>query len=390
MRHQMFLTIAAVTFALALTRPTAAADHIDGPSTTNDPPTDITDLYVFPSPEHPDRLVLVMDIFPNAGASAWFSDALEYRFRMRPVSISGTGADASFKVADQEIVFSCTFTNLIEDGDLKTQHGSCKTTPQGELEVTVNQIVTERDYSVSGVRVFAGLRLDPFFIDAKGIVVSKHTGKLSFTGVNSLNGLNCLSIIFEFDTAKFLPNPKGMYGVVAEIRTQGKKPILLDTFGRPEVTNVILNNATFDKSNKAIDVRDLYNRQDLFGEPGAYAEAIRSRFNANLHRLDSLDGNIDWPMTDDVHPLTNLHMLDFTVIDLAKPVGTGSWFEIERAIVIGDHQHETGGGRWLNDDISDLQYTFLIARGRENIGDDVDQATKPATNRFPYLQEPLK
>jgi hypothetical protein len=101
-----------------------------------------------------------------------------------------------------------------------------------------------------------------------------------------------------------------------------------------------------------------------------------------------LDGRVDWPLQNDVHPLAALQQADFTVIDLSKPVSDGSWFEIERAVTEG-RQHETGGGRWLNDDICDIQFSFLIARDRKRIGDGVDQATEPASEMFPYLRDPL-
>ena len=35
--------------------------HISGPRAMAEPITDITDLYAFPSPEHPGRLVLVLN-----------------------------------------------------------------------------------------------------------------------------------------------------------------------------------------------------------------------------------------------------------------------------------------------------------------------------------------
>ena len=37
------------------------SDHISGPRALADPIADITDVYAFPSPEHPGHLVLVMD-----------------------------------------------------------------------------------------------------------------------------------------------------------------------------------------------------------------------------------------------------------------------------------------------------------------------------------------
>jgi hypothetical protein len=50
------------------------SDHGSGPRAAADPVVDITDMYVFPSPQRPGYLVLVMNVFPFAGPSAFFSD----------------------------------------------------------------------------------------------------------------------------------------------------------------------------------------------------------------------------------------------------------------------------------------------------------------------------
>ena len=67
------------------------ADHFSGPRAIADPAADIADLYVFPSPERPGHLVLVLTVFPAAAPGALFSDAVAYRFRLRPVTISAAG-----------------------------------------------------------------------------------------------------------------------------------------------------------------------------------------------------------------------------------------------------------------------------------------------------------
>ena len=52
----------------------------------DDPAVDLTDLFAFPSPARPEHLVLIMDAFPLAGPRAMFSDAVSYRFRLRPLT----------------------------------------------------------------------------------------------------------------------------------------------------------------------------------------------------------------------------------------------------------------------------------------------------------------
>ena len=67
------------------------SDHFSGPAVMSDPSVDITDFYAFPSPERPANLVLIMNVFPLATPHALFSDVVTYRFRLRPLSRSGSG-----------------------------------------------------------------------------------------------------------------------------------------------------------------------------------------------------------------------------------------------------------------------------------------------------------
>ena len=62
------------------------SDHISGPRALADPIADITDVYAFPSPETPGRLVLVLNTLPMAKPSDLFSAGLLYRFRLRPLT----------------------------------------------------------------------------------------------------------------------------------------------------------------------------------------------------------------------------------------------------------------------------------------------------------------
>src|ERR1700731_853820 len=100
------------------------SDHISGPRAIADPVIDITDVYAFPCPESPRHLVLIMNVFPYAGPSALFSDAVIYRLRVRSVSVA-PGARA-FDLAAEEAVIDFTFDAT------QPQEGRC-TLPTGEV-----------------------------------------------------------------------------------------------------------------------------------------------------------------------------------------------------------------------------------------------------------------
>jgi hypothetical protein len=98
---------------------------------------------------------------------------------------------------------------------------------------------------------------------------------------------------------------------------------------------------------------------------------------------------IDWPPDEHGnHPLTELLLADFLVVDTSKPFTDGGYLEIERALLAG-RAHTTCGGRPLNDDIVDILYTLLVG-GVDGppISDGVDHATQSAGRTFPYLCRP--
>ena len=124
--------------------------------------------------------------------------------------------------------------------------------------------------------------------------------------------------------------------------------------------------------------------------PAHVYEGVAARLNANLAFWDGLDGKVDWPPDEGgAHPLTELVLADYLVLDLAKPyVEQGSFLEIELAARRGE-KHRTCGGRALNDDVMDRIFTLLIAGGNgPSIRDGVDHSSRPASRTFPYLAAP--
>src|SRR6476620_7614130 len=144
-------------------------DHNNSPRGVAEPAIDIDDSYVFPSPSRPGRLVLVMTVFPNAQPGALFSDAANYRFRLRPLTIPFNGPGSRFEVGTDEYDVTCTFAAPVttdDAGDL-LQEGSC-TRPNG---TSVSFLVNgEEGEEAPGARVYAWLRMDPLFNDSTAYV----------------------------------------------------------------------------------------------------------------------------------------------------------------------------------------------------------------------------
>ena len=364
--------------------------HISGPRAMAEPAADITDLYAFPSPEHPGRVVLVLNTLPFAPPSAVFSDGLIYRFRLRPLTVNAREAPVPFAADGEEAVIDCVFSAPVDrrGANGPEQEGTCWL-PAGEaVPARVND---ERGGRARGVRVFAGPRWDPFILDAPAALNTIATGRLAFTdpGAIYLDGKNVLSVVVEVDCARLLGGA-ALFAVVAETLTRGSLNVRLERAGRPEVQNLMLAPKQFDPVNRDLEIRDLYNMEDAFHLSSTYEGAYRARLNANLAFWDGLDGKTDWPAGGDgAHPLTGLMLADYLVVDAAKPYAErGSFLEIEFAARRGE-AHRTCGGRALNDDVMDTIFTLLVNAGNGPvIRDGVDRATRPASCEFPYLAPP--
>ncbi len=358
------------------------SDHISGPRALSDPIADITDVYAFPSPEDPSRLVLVLDTLPMAKPTDLFSAGLLYRFRLRPLTPHADASQWGFVAGAEELVLDCVFGAPEHDGPDHVQHGTCVAPGGEEVRFRVND---EAGGAAGGVRVFAGVRWDPFIMDARAALATLATHELAFTDHGSifLDGKNVLSIVIEIDIALLPGGP--LVGVVAETLTSGEFNVRIERVGRPEVKNMMLAPREFDPVNRDLEIRDLYNMEDVFNPGESYAGAFRARLDANLAFWDGLDGKQDWPIGDDGrHPLTELVLGDYLVVDTTKAyVEQGSYLEIELAARRGE-PHATCGGRTLNDDVMDTIFTQLVNAGLgPTVRDGVDAATHPATTSFP-------
>ena len=355
------------------------SDHISGPRAIADPVIDITDVYAFPCPESPRHLVLVMNVFPYAGPSAAFSDAVIYRLRVRSVSIAPDGR--AFAVSADEATFDCTFSG--------TQPQECRCTPPTG-DVVAFPVNEGSGGTAKGLQIYAGQRSDPFFLDGPMAERTIATRQLSFKEVGSdrLYGKNVLSIVLRIEWPTLLKGGP-MFAVVGETLSAGKRPVRLERVGRPEIKNITLSAKIFDTVNRDLEIRDIYNEEDAFNLFKHYVGAYRARLNANLAFFDGLDGKVDWPLDQrGNHPLTELLLADFLVVDASKPLSEMSYFEIEQSMLEG-RPHATCGGRWLNEDLVDSLLTLYVNAGKgPRIRDGVDAPIAWSSKKFPYMAPP--
>jgi|SRR5688572_20654288 len=145
-------TLAAV-LALGVPIAALAADHLDSADAVanNEPSADITDLYAWMTADAT-KLNLVAAVSANAGPNAVFSDAVIYQFAV--------SSSASFGAPQQSTLVTCKF---IDGTNIECWAGNDYVV--GNPSDT-RGIVSDR----GGLRVFAGRRDDPFFLEYNGFL----------------------------------------------------------------------------------------------------------------------------------------------------------------------------------------------------------------------------
>lgn len=195
MRTTFLKWLAVVGGACAVTavihpRLALSADHLDAPATMAEPTADINDVYAFlDKPGDPaTNVVFAMTVYPAAPADAKFSDSVQY--------VLHTQSGASFGATTTDLNIICQFD--------AAQTISCWA---GANEyVTGNASGEGGITSASGkLKVFAGLRADPFFFNLHGFTNTVTTvDKAADAGVLQFNPQGCPDLTVLPGTASFL------------------------------------------------------------------------------------------------------------------------------------------------------------------------------------------
>ena len=210
----------AATFAIVVAPYMAnAADHTDAPNLTADPASDITDLFAWTS-EDTEKLNLILNVFPFAAEGAGFSDATQYVFHVN----SGTeyGGDQT------ETQILCQFYSA------------------DAIECWVGDEYVAGDASdVTGIvsdsgalRIFAGMRNDPFFMEFAGFTATVET-VVSVAGDLTFDEAGCPAL--DADTSSAL---------VEQLQSGPDGSPASDTLAGQNVMSLVLQ---IDKNLVAID-----------------------------------------------------------------------------------------------------------------------------------------
>ena len=175
--------IGAAVAVLMPERSVTAADHLDPPArsdplvdATPDRAADIADIYAFHTAS---TLTLVLTF---GGPQATNLPAIYDRDVLYKLNISNAGSPT-----DAEIPITIRF------GQAGANNGVQVTGIPGSGGPIVGSVETE--IVQNGIRVFAGLRDDPFFFDSQGLRESRATGTLSFNRNRDFFGAKNITVV---------------------------------------------------------------------------------------------------------------------------------------------------------------------------------------------------
>lgn len=215
--------------------PVRAADAIDSPTTIRMPSADVADTYLFPSPNTPGNVVVVMDVSPNlpagSNSSAVFDQHVLYQMKFdNRISAEAQGAPPT---EDLVIQFSVGAASGGQQQQILV-YGPAAPNVTGANSSLIAQTGTgflNQPFQTSnGMSVFAGVREDPFFFDynqfysmfpdranstAQSCLPASFGGNATCPqgfnnpGTDTQAGKNVLAIVVELPMAMLMPSGTG-------------------------------------------------------------------------------------------------------------------------------------------------------------------------------------
>ncbi len=214
----LLLPIAAIAAALSL--PTGwltAADHRDSAALTASPAEDIADVYVFQSPENAGNTVFALTVSglipPSEAMDTHFDPEVLYQWKI------DTDGDAVENLVIQAYVTGDPGNQVMHfrGPAVPVQIGTFNRVLDGPdiASVAVSNGAAPIIAENQGVKVYAGVRDDPFFFDLAQFnqIIAGQASGFNDPGTDSLAGTNVLAIVIELPTSRLGGNSQlGVWG----------------------------------------------------------------------------------------------------------------------------------------------------------------------------------
>jgi Domain of unknown function (DUF4331) len=225
---------------------------------------DLTDVYVFQKPGDPGTTVLIIDANPyTAGMSAMPPFLLRPEFH--PDGVYRINIDTNAD-AQAEAAFTFVFSQ-VRDGQqtgtayFATGPDARGPEPAGEILIADTPVgfdATAQPVQAGPVRLFTGVRSDPFFADADG---SFHG--FNWTGQDAFADRNIGSIALEVPSDLLSPEPEIGVWATVHVRRDGAL-VQVDRGGHPTINPFVNPNNVKNEYNLRQPADDIANYLELW------------------------------------------------------------------------------------------------------------------------------
>jgi hypothetical protein len=227
---------------------------------------DFTDLFMFTSPDDPGKTVVIADFNPyTTGMSAMPPFLMKQEFHPDGIYRINIDTDGDAQV---DSAFTFVFSELKDGRQTGTVHYT--TGPQArEIEPAGDVLIAGTPVGFNGtaepvqagpIRLFMGVRSDPFFADADG---SFHG--FQWTGQDAFADRNILSIVLEVPNDLLSPEPAIGVWVSVSVRGDGSV-VQVDRGGHPTINPFVSPNNTKNEYNLRQPVDDVANYLEIWSK----------------------------------------------------------------------------------------------------------------------------
>jgi len=329
-----------------------ASDHADTAENFNRIGADLTDVFIFPSPEDDDNVVLVMDVHGliPAGQNVSFDPGVLYQFK-----IDKTGDNVEDLVIQAKFFGTGATQQVAIAGPMKplTIGTMAIYGRRGPVLGTINESFQPDPVGNPGMKVFAGLRADPFFFDVEQFYtifpdrMTPLTGKVeNFPNPNAphaggfrpagqaqdfLADLNVLSVVVELPRAALGNGVIRLWETTSVISGADFRYHQQDRLARPAVNEAL---ATVSNLRHHIN-----NTDDPTDDHGQLKNDIESFLTFPAGRSTAIKNAIEAVLIPDC-----------MIADLSQRGVTAAYLGVETKGLAGSKF----GGRALTDDVIDI------------------------------------
>ncbi len=347
--------IALLAFA-ALGLRAEGADHKDSPSVEGDAGADITDVYAFRSPTNANNLVVALNVNPltppSANAATNFASGVDYR-----IHVDNNGD----LTADATVVVKFTGNDFTVTG-LGNTPITGKVTPAGTAPMVTD---------AGGIKIFAGLRDDPFFFDLTGFksftsapyTPASGLRQSGQTPADTFAGTNVSAIVIELPITALTGAANANTGTIKAWTSTARGTNQVDRMAIPAINTALIPSASKNAFNQASPSGDVATYR-----PMAQASVTGLR-DAVKSVLPAEDGGPLGMLT--AEQVAGALIPDVVTIDFSKDVVFPN-------------------GRRLQDDVIDAALGIVLNRGgAKGVGDAINANDKAFLGTFPFLAEPF-